>query len=189
MLVQIAGPSLERVLKAQQHVQLMGDGAEPRRRLLEALVDGQRPPLQGARVLARLLSMRDPLALHSLLDDVPLGQRRVRGVQRLADDLAHRADPFILMNERVLDLEGKGKEVFLAPHVRRGIVDHAAGRVELLRACLLQIRAQTVQGVAHEARVIDQGREPVGAQALDQALLGLQRDPALRDHVLTLGGP
>ncbi len=188
VLVEIARPALQRVLESQELIQLVREAPQPRRGLLESLVDDERAALERARGLALLSRARHAVALHRLLHPVPFGQGRVRRFQRVVHGVGHRADALVLVNEGILDLEREREEVLLAAHVRGPFVDHAAGRMDLLRPRLLQIRAQAVHDLAHDPGVLHERDEPLRSQALDQSLLGVQRDPALRHHFLALHG-
>src|SRR5258705_13622565 len=63
MLVQVARPSLQRVLKPQDLVQLMQPAAKPRGRFLQPLIDDELPALQLARLLPALVAARNAMPL------------------------------------------------------------------------------------------------------------------------------
>ena len=90
------------------------------------------------------------------------------------------------MDERALDLEGEREKVLVRPDVRRGVVDHAARRGHLLGLGTVHPCAQAVDRVPHHARVRQEGSKAVRAKLLGQPLLGLERDPAVRHHLLPL---
>src|SRR5258705_11481331 len=71
MLVQVARPSLQRVLKPQELVQLMREAAKPRGRFLQPLMDDERAALERARLLPALAAARPATPPDPLLNTVP----------------------------------------------------------------------------------------------------------------------
>ena len=187
MLVQIAGPPLQRILEPEELIQLVGQTPQTGSRILEPLVDGQRAALERARRhVPALSSAGDALPLDRLENAFPFGQRGMGRLQRGVQVVAHRSDPLVLMDQRVLDLEREAEEVLLASHVGARVIDHSARRVDLLRPRLLEVRAQDVEGFADDSGVLHQRDEAFRTETLDHPLLGVERHAALRDDLLAL---